>query len=111
MDLQGKVFLVTGAGSGLGAATARGLHAAGAKVMLVDLNLPAMAAVCDVLGEGAACVEAEVPRLLQMSALNAEIKSINPPADILSAMEKQMRAEREKRATILNSEAVREAAK
>ena len=69
MDLQGKVFLVTGAGSGLGAATARGLHAAGAKVMLADLNLSAMAAVSDVLGEGAACVEADVTS--ETSAVNA----------------------------------------
>jgi regulator of protease activity HflC (stomatin/prohibitin superfamily) len=45
-----------------------------------------------------------------VKVLRYEIKSINPPPDILSAMEKQMRAEREKRATILNSEAVRDAA-
>lgn len=45
-----------------------------------------------------------------VKVLRYEIKTINPPADILSAMEKQMRAEREKRATILSSEAAREAA-
>jgi regulator of protease activity HflC (stomatin/prohibitin superfamily) len=39
-----------------------------------------------------------------------EIKNITPPSDILGAMEKQMRAEREKRATILTSEATRDAA-
>jgi len=44
-----------------------------------------------------------------VKVLRYEIKSINPPTDILSSMEKQMRAEREKRATILNSEAVRDA--
>ena len=33
-----------------------------------------------------------------------EIKNITPPADILGAMEKQMRAEREKRAVILTAE-------
>jgi regulator of protease activity HflC (stomatin/prohibitin superfamily) len=44
-----------------------------------------------------------------VKVLRYEIKSINPPPDILSAMEKQMRAEREKRATILNSEAGRDA--
>jgi regulator of protease activity HflC (stomatin/prohibitin superfamily) len=38
-----------------------------------------------------------------------EIKNINPPADVLSAMEKQMRAEREKRARILESEGLRDA--
>lgn len=45
-----------------------------------------------------------------VKVMRYEIKNITPPADILGAMEKQMRAEREKRATILNSEAIREAA-
>ena len=45
-----------------------------------------------------------------VQVLRYETKSINPPQDILAAREKQMRAEREKRATILNSEAVRDAA-
>jgi regulator of protease activity HflC (stomatin/prohibitin superfamily) len=39
-----------------------------------------------------------------------EIKNITPPQDILAAMEKQMRAEREKRALILQSEGTRDAA-
>lgn len=39
-----------------------------------------------------------------------EIRNITPPRDILEAMEKQMRAEREKRALILSSEGDREAA-
>jgi regulator of protease activity HflC (stomatin/prohibitin superfamily) len=44
-----------------------------------------------------------------VKVLRYEIKNINPPADILGAMEKQMRAEREKRAVILNSEGERDA--
>jgi regulator of protease activity HflC (stomatin/prohibitin superfamily) len=39
-----------------------------------------------------------------------EIKNITPPQDVLTAMEKQMRAEREKRALILQSEGTRDAA-
>jgi len=39
-----------------------------------------------------------------------EIKNITPPRDVLAAMEKQMRAEREKRAVILTSEGERDAA-
>jgi regulator of protease activity HflC (stomatin/prohibitin superfamily) len=42
--------------------------------------------------------------------LRYEIKNITPPHDILAAMEKQMRAEREKRAVILTSEGQRDAA-
>jgi regulator of protease activity HflC (stomatin/prohibitin superfamily) len=45
-----------------------------------------------------------------VKVLRYEIKNITPPADVLAAMEKQMRAEREKRATILNSEANRDSA-
>jgi len=44
-----------------------------------------------------------------VKVLRYEIKNINPPADVLSAMEKQMRAEREKRAVILASEGERDA--
>lgn len=43
-----------------------------------------------------------------VKVLRYELKSIQPPKDILEAMEKQMRAEREKRATILASEADRD---
>jgi regulator of protease activity HflC (stomatin/prohibitin superfamily) len=45
-----------------------------------------------------------------VKVLRYEIKNINPPQDILSAMEKQMRAEREKRSVILTSEGARDAA-
>ena len=45
-----------------------------------------------------------------VKVLRYEIKNITPPADVLAAMEKQMRAEREKRAVILASEGTREAA-
>lgn len=44
-----------------------------------------------------------------VKVLRYEIKNINPPHDIISAMEKQMRAEREKRAMILTSEGDRDA--
>jgi regulator of protease activity HflC (stomatin/prohibitin superfamily) len=45
-----------------------------------------------------------------VKVLRYEIKNINPPKDVLAAMEKQMRAEREKRAVILTSEGERDAA-
>ena len=45
-----------------------------------------------------------------VKVLRYEIRNIEPPADVLAAMEKQMRAEREKRAVILTSEGQRDAA-
>jgi regulator of protease activity HflC (stomatin/prohibitin superfamily) len=45
-----------------------------------------------------------------IKVLRYEIKNITPPQDVLAAMEKQMRAEREKRATILTSEGARDSA-
>ena len=45
-----------------------------------------------------------------VKVLRYEIKNITPPQDILAAMEKQMRAEREKRAMVLQSEGERDAA-
>ena len=44
-----------------------------------------------------------------VKVLRYEIKNINPPRDVLTAMEKQMRAEREKRAVVLSSEGERDA--
>jgi regulator of protease activity HflC (stomatin/prohibitin superfamily) len=45
-----------------------------------------------------------------IKVLRYEIKNITPPVDVLAAMEKQMRAEREKRATVLTSEGERDSA-
>src|SRR6201991_1177633 len=44
-----------------------------------------------------------------VKVLRYEIKNINPPKDVLHAMEKQMRAEREKRSVVLTSEGERDA--
>ncbi len=44
-----------------------------------------------------------------IKVLRYEIKNITPPKDVLAAMEKQMRAEREKRAVVLGSEGERDA--
>ncbi|HKE96252.1 MAG TPA: stomatin-like protein [Povalibacter sp.] len=44
-----------------------------------------------------------------VKVLRYEIRNISPPRDVLQAMEKQMRAEREKRAVVLTSEGDRDA--
>ena len=50
MDVNGHAALVTGGGSGLGAATAEQLAQAGAKVALLDVNLEAARAVAQRIG-------------------------------------------------------------
>ena len=54
MQIQNGVFVVTGGGSGLGAATARMLVEAGAKVVLADVNRDAGEALAAELGSAAA---------------------------------------------------------
>lgn len=54
------VALITGGGSGLGAATARRLHADGVTVVLLDLESSKAAELVDELGERAAFVAADV---------------------------------------------------
>ncbi|WP_192965925.1 SDR family NAD(P)-dependent oxidoreductase [Phycobacter azelaicus] len=50
MDIDGRVALVTGAGSGLGAATARHLAAKGAKVAVLDFDIERATAVAGEIG-------------------------------------------------------------
>ncbi|MFJ7356648.1 3-hydroxyacyl-CoA dehydrogenase [Phyllobacterium sp. NPDC097923] len=50
MNVQGQTAIVTGGGSGLGAATARALADKGAKVALFDINIDAAQKVADDIG-------------------------------------------------------------
>lgn len=56
LGLQGRVCVVTGAGSGIGAATAQAFAATGAKVVLLDRDLPAARRVAGALAEQGAHV-------------------------------------------------------
>jgi NAD(P)-dependent dehydrogenase (short-subunit alcohol dehydrogenase family) len=69
MQIKDKVFLVTGAGSGLGAATAKLLCEGGAKVVMADLNREAGEKLAAELGAGALFVETDVTS--ESSAVNA----------------------------------------
>jgi NAD(P)-dependent dehydrogenase (short-subunit alcohol dehydrogenase family) len=60
VQIRGANFIVTGGGSGLGAATARMLVEAGGCVTIADLNPDAGAAIAGELGQGARFVKADV---------------------------------------------------
>ena len=60
MQIENKVFLITGAGSGLGAAVARMAVGAGARVALLDVNAAAGQALADELGAAALFIRADV---------------------------------------------------
>jgi NAD(P)-dependent dehydrogenase (short-subunit alcohol dehydrogenase family) len=82
--LQGKLALVTGAGSGIGKATAQALAREGARVVVVDVD---EARVGEVQRElGAACVLAkrvDVSRKDEMRALADDVHSALGPLDVL----------------------------
>jgi len=60
MDPDGAVALVTGGASGLGEATARRLHAGGARVLVVDKDRERGTRVAESLGDGARFAETDV---------------------------------------------------
>jgi NAD(P)-dependent dehydrogenase (short-subunit alcohol dehydrogenase family) len=60
MQIDGSGALVAGGASGLGEATARALHAAGASVMIADLNEDKGAALAAELGERGSFVRTDV---------------------------------------------------
>jgi NAD(P)-dependent dehydrogenase (short-subunit alcohol dehydrogenase family) len=78
--------VVTGAGSGIGAAAARRLAAAGAEVMCVDVNVAAVAGVLDeidALGGRAAGFAADVSSSDEVRAMAAAVQDQGGPVDIL----------------------------
>lgn len=98
MQIKDQTIIITGGGSGMGAATARAVAGAGAKVVLWDMNLPAAEAVanetggvavqCDVTSEAsviAALEKSPAPRGLVNCAgilLGKRIVGRDGPADL-----------------------------
>jgi NAD(P)-dependent dehydrogenase (short-subunit alcohol dehydrogenase family) len=75
MQIQDRGFIVTGSGSGLGAATARRLVAGGARVLLVDLNVEAGAALAAELGAKARFARADVTDAASAEAALADFRA------------------------------------
>ncbi len=68
MDFSGKVALVTGGASGLGAAVSRGFAQRGAKVVIVDRDAAAGEALASELGRAAIFRQADVTRAADVEA-------------------------------------------
>jgi NAD(P)-dependent dehydrogenase (short-subunit alcohol dehydrogenase family) len=81
MNPQGHAALITGGGSGLGAATAEKLAARGAKIALIDINLGAAEAVAAKIGGLA--VACDVTDAKAMVAAIGEASAAHGPARIL----------------------------
>lgn len=74
--LDGKVALVTGGASGIGAATCRELARAGATVIVADLNLPAAEALAKEL-PGARSVQLDVTSAASIARIAVEIEKLD----------------------------------
>lgn len=60
LNLSGRTVLITGAGSGIGAAMARAFHTTGASSILVDLHEDVLEDVCSSLGPRGLAIAADV---------------------------------------------------
>ena len=60
MQLQDSIFIVTGGASGLGEATVRAFHGAGAKVVIADVGVAKGEALAAELGEGVAFCKTDI---------------------------------------------------
>ncbi|MAO57103.1 MAG: 3-hydroxyacyl-CoA dehydrogenase [Rhodospirillaceae bacterium] len=80
MDIAGHAALVTGAASGLGAATAKALADAGAKVACLDLNLEGAEKVASAIGGKA--FQADVTQAASLEKAVADAAAAQGPARI-----------------------------
>ncbi|WP_419702962.1 SDR family oxidoreductase [Promicromonospora sp. NFX87] len=80
---RSRVAVITGASSGIGAATARSLHAAGYRVALLARRVDRIEALAAELGDGAVAIEADVTDRDALVAAAARVEQELGTADVL----------------------------
>jgi 3-hydroxybutyrate dehydrogenase len=101
LNLSGRTALVTGAASGIGRACAERLAAAGAKVLVVDLNADAAGEVAGAIGGAAVVADLAdptavdaLPAAVDVLVNNAGLQVVSPlpefPADKFTQIQKVM---------------------
>jgi ribitol 2-dehydrogenase len=84
-ELRGKVAAVTGAASGIGLECARALHAAGARVVLIDRDGDRLHELVAEIGEGAYGLKADLFDRTQVDGLKNNILALAGGLDIFHA--------------------------
>jgi NAD(P)-dependent dehydrogenase (short-subunit alcohol dehydrogenase family) len=85
VNVDGKVAIVTGGASGIGAALSRRLAAGGARVVVADLSGDGAEAVAAAIGEAAVAARADVSRTENIGELISLAESAFGPVDMFFA--------------------------
>ena len=83
--LAGKSALITGAGSGIGLATAKRFVSEGAFVFMADRNGPLLEAEAEKIGEQVLAIRADVTLASDLDALFAKIAALGHKLDVVFA--------------------------
>lgn len=81
--LDGRIALITGAGSGIGEAIAIAMGREGARIVLVDINVGAAVRVAKAVGESAAGLVCDVTDRAACDALAAKVRAEIGPVSVL----------------------------
>src|SRR5439155_1284630 len=81
--LDGRIALITGAGSGIGEAIARAMAEAGARIVSVDINVGAAVRTANAVGGGAVGLACDVTDRAACDALAAKVRSEIGPIAVL----------------------------
>jgi NAD(P)-dependent dehydrogenase (short-subunit alcohol dehydrogenase family) len=83
IDLTGRIVLITGAGGGIGSATARTIAGAGGSVLIHDVSAAALAGLVDELGERVRSLPVDLRDRAATQALWRDALAIHGRIDVL----------------------------